>query len=248
MIFKKIKGYFRKKKEFMDGVEIIDLGVWDEFFEHGMINAQRNMDRDLKNMKNKTKKRIPIQPLDIIHDLEIGVTFPKEKVKEAIRELKKRIEFTKEHLGGNVRDDKRAIDMLEARLLHPKYGHLFLWKTTTPEHINKLLKKYELDHKDIRDYMRSIPALAVTCMQRYVKVLEKVSDEKPTFTIIAPPKYFKDPKNYSDPILLARSPFGNFYYILTAWDKEIGMVSELLDGEELVIDKNGNGKIKPKKK
>ena len=101
-----------------------------------------------------------------------------------------------------------------------------------------------MEYKSISSYVRSIPQVAIHSMRVYTNILSKVTKSKPEFTIIAPPKYFKDPKNYTDPILLASSPFGNYYYILTAWDKEISMVSELLDGEELVIDKKGNGKVK----
>ena len=102
------------------------------------------------------------------------------------------------------------------RIKFPKYAKNFNWKTTTEEHITTLIKKYKLSHKPIRDYMRSIPQLAINCMRKYTAVHEKVSKEKPEFSLIAPPNHFKDPKNYSDPILLVKSPFGAFYYILTA--------------------------------
>lgn len=198
--------------------------------------------------KREKKKRIPIQPIDIIHDFEKSVDFPKDKLKEARKDLAGRIKFMKKTLGTNTTDEGRALNMINARLKYPKIAHLFIWKTTTVDHIQKLLDKYELDHKDIRSYVRTIPQLAIKTMEIYTKLLTKVTRSKPEFSLIAPTKYFKDPKNNTDPILLAMSPFGNFYYILTAWDKEISMVSELLDGEELVVDNNGNGKFKKKVK
>ena len=133
-------------------------------------------------------------------------------------------------------DETRALDMLKARKLYPKHSHLFRWKTTTAMHIKTLLDKYDLDHKNLRYYVRKIPELAIQHMELYGEVLRKVSKAKPVFSIIAPTKYFEDPKAKTDPILLAESPFGTFYYILTAWDKEVSMVSELLDGEELKIE------------
>ena len=148
-------------------------------------------------------------------------------------------------------EETRALQMLKSRLKYPKVAHLFIWKTTTPQHIGKLLDKYELQHQEIRSYMKSVPCLAIVAMQAYARVFAKVSKDTPAFSLIAPPQYFKSEKakdKRRDPILLARSPFGHYFYILTAWDKEISLVTELLDGEELVVDKNGNGSIKKSEK
>ena len=247
-MFKRIKGYFRKKQNISE-TNIVSLRLFDSPFPFRGNDLEATF-FSMRNQDREKKKRIPVKPIDIIHDLEESVDFPKERIKEAIKELESRMKFLKKTLKTEITDEKRALDMLKARLKYPKYAHLFKWKTTTINHIQTLLDEYELDHKGIRMYVRSIPHDAVSCMQLYAKVLSKVSKEEPNFSLIAPVKYFKDETKKSkqtDPILLAMSPFGNFYYILTAWDKEIGIVSELLDGEELVIDKNGNGKVEKKK-
>ena len=242
-IFKLVKGLIRRKN--VEVIEITDFGLWDSPFSGNDLMATIN---GFNKKKREEKKRIPIQPIDIIHDFEKGVDFPKEKIKEAIADLEIRINFMKKTLKQDyTSEEERALNMLKARLKYPKYSHLFKWKTTTAMHIKGILDKYDLDHKDIKYYVRKIPQLAIQHMQVYGKLLSKVSKNEPKFSIIAPTEYFKDPKAKTDPILLAESPFGTFYYILTAWDKEISKVSELLDGEELVIDKNGNGKVEKKK-
>ena len=247
-MFKRIKGYFRKKPGVrLAATNVVDLGLLDLFNTPFRGDDWAATVFGALQKKREKKKRITVQPIDIIHDLEYSVDFPKEKLKEAAKDLTKRIKFMKKTLNTSTTDEIRALNMLNARLKYPKVAHLFIWKTTTVNHIQKLLDKYDLNHKDVREYVRSIPQLAIQAMEVYTNILSKVTKSKPEFSLIAPTKYFKDPKNYTDPILLASSPFGNYYYILTAWDKEISMVSELLDGEELVIDKNGNGKVERKK-
>ena len=242
-MFKKIKSWVDKKK----GVEVIhitDFGLFDNPFADDLAGTMHN----IYKKEREKKKRIPIQPIDIIHDLEKGVNFPLTKIKLAIDDLEIRIKFMKKTLKQKyIDEEERALNMLKSRLKYPKYSHLFKWKTTTATHIKGLLDKYDLDHKDIKYYVRKIPQLAIQHMQLYSEVLKKVSKNEPKFSIIAPSKYFEDPKAKTDPILLAESPFGTFYYILAAWDKEISLVSELLDGEELIVDENGNGTVKKKK-
>lgn len=250
-MFKKIKGYFRKKPEIrLAATNVVDLGLLDLFNTPFRGDDWAATVFGALEKKREKKKRIPIQPRDIIHELEDNVDFPKDKLKEAVKDLANRIKFMKKTLGTSVTDEVRALNMLNARLKYPKVAHLFIWKTTTIEHIQKILDKYDLSHKDIRQYVRSIPQLAIQSMEVYTDILSKVTKSKPEFSLIAPTKYFKGEdtkRKKTDPILLTMSPFGNYYYILTAWDKEISNVSELLDGEELVIDENGNGKVKKKR-
>lgn len=239
-MFKKIKSFIEKKRG-IEVVEITDFGLWDSPFSGNDFMATID---GFNKRKREKKKRIPIQPIDIVHEFENNADFPREKIKEAIFDLEKRIKFMKKTLGqDDTSEEDRALNMLKSRQKYPKYSHLFIWKTTTAKHIKILLDKYDLDHRDIKYYVRKIPQLAIKHMETYEKIHSKVSKNKPKFSIIAPTEYFKDPKAKTDPILLAESPFGTFYHILTAWDKEISLVSELLDGEELVIDKNGKGKI-----
>ncbi len=249
MVFKKLKARFKLRKLPKEARRVIvDLqNEFDEMYRTSVLDTHREMLNFQFDKKGKDNRK-EIKPMDIVHTLEADIDFPLENAKEFAKELEARIKFTKKHIAGSSnRDNVRALDMLKARIKYPKYAQKFNWKTTTEEHIEKLIKKYKLAHKGIRDYMRTIPTMAVNCMRKYTEVHDKVSKEKPEFTLIAPTNHFKDPKNYSDPILLVKSPFGSFYYILTAWDEEVSMVSELLDGEELVIEENGNGKIKSKK-
>jgi len=210
MAFKKIKTWIEKKRG-IETIRITDLGLWDgPFSGDDLAGTIFNAQKKTREQKN----RIPVKPIDIIHDLENSVNFPKDKIKEAIKELQSRIKFMNKILKTDVDDEHRALAMLKAREKYPKYAHLFKWKTTTASHIKKLLDKYDLDHKNIKYYVRSIPHKAIVSMQLYAGVFAKVSKETPNFTIIAPTEYFKDPKNKTDPILLAESPFGTFYYIL----------------------------------
>ncbi len=238
-IFKAIKAIIKPDEVFI--IDFTDFGIWGtEIVEDNSL--------PINPKTGKLKKKIPIQPIDIIHEIEASIEFPEIELKSAIKNLKKLIKFMKKTLKQDyTKDEERALAMLEARVKYPKYSKFFAWKTTTKEHIKKLITKYDLEHGDVKNYVRKIPELAITSMEKYNDIYKKITKDPPKFSLIAPPKYFKDKKSRTDPILLARSPFGDYYYILAAWDKEISMVSELLDNEKLVIDKNGKGKIKGEK-
>lgn len=230
-MFKTIKGLFKRTQKY----KVIDLGTFSNYGDWDTVKTAMNIiDKD-----RKKKARLPKNPIDIVHDLEVGIKVPTDKIRESIKELKRRIKFIKNTLKkNNANDEERALDMLKARLRYPKHAHMFRWKTTTDRHIRKMLDKYKLEHRGITYYMRNIPPQAITSMDLYAEILKNITKEPPEFSLIAPEEYFKNPRN--DPILLAKSPFGAFYYILGAWDKEISIVTELLDDEELVIDKGDN--------
>ena len=51
--------------------------------------------------------------------------------------------------------------------------------------------------------------------------------KKPVFYVIAEPDKFRKAYEKRDPILLVQSPFGFYWQILGAWDKEMILLSEL---------------------
>lgn len=183
---------------------------------------------------NVTKdERLEKEPIEILHELECNIR------KLSTSELNKKIELIKERIdlledmNYNTDSTKRVLDMLRAYKKYPSYAKLFCWKTTTDLKIQELLKRYKLKHDTIERYVDALPERAITEILQFKEALKKVSRKNPEFSLIAPESYFK--KKSKDPILLAQSPFGNYYYILCAWDNEISIVDELLENEEIVF-------------
>jgi hypothetical protein len=175
--------------------------------------------------------REEVMPIGIIHLLESKQEINAFNLAQKIHEVKDRIKFFEKTLKVSApRELQQALDMLNARKKYKKNFKNFVWKTTSKEKINEMLEKYKLKHDTLDNFIYNLPDLAIKECSDFCKALESVTDKPAEFSLIAPPKFFKDPR--MDPILLGKSPFGDFYYILCAWDKEVDIVHELLYGEK----------------
>ena len=76
-------------------------------------------------------------------------------------------------------------------------------------------------------FIPEFPAEAVQAMKIYTEKIEELCGKKPVFFVIATEDSFKKTYGKRDPILLASSPFGFYYYILGAWDEEMILLTEL---------------------
>lgn len=101
------------------------------------------------------------------------------------------------------------------------------FKNTTDESIDALLKKYKLEINTSDIFVPSFPKEAIQVMEEYTEQTKKVSGEEPVFYVIAEEKDFTKKREKLDPILLVQSPFGFYWQILGAWDKEMLLLSEL---------------------
>ena len=181
-------------------------------------------------------ERIDIDPVHVVAELETNVDIPLEEMDDKLDKLRARALFYSTTLHQPVPADiGHAITLLEARKQLPKLRACIPWRTTTKEKIDALCKKYRLEHHDIDRYMPELPEFVVDEVERFKAVFEKAvkkvrhTDPALELSLIAKPELFsKVPKG--DPILLARSPFGSFYYVLCAWDEEVNFVGDLLGG------------------
>lgn len=98
---------------------------------------------------------------------------------------------------------------------------------TTDDKIEQLLAKYKLVMKKSDLFVPTFPKEAIDIMKKYTDVTKLLTGETPVYYVIAEVKDFKKKQKKLDPILLAQSPFGFFWNILGAWDKEILILSEL---------------------
>ena len=99
---------------------------------------------------------------------------------------------------------------------------------TTNTKISELLKAHSyLKIGQVAQFLADMPKEAVEVMKSYNKATDTLCKKQAVFYIIADKKDFQKSDKRRDPILLAQSPFGHFWQILGAWDKEMLLLEEL---------------------
>ena len=180
------------------------------------------------------------RPVDILKEFEVDVEVNMDDLQRKLDELLKHSDFHHKTLKRrNIPAEvEHAINYLKARKTYPKLANQIPWRTTTQRRINKMMADKKLEHKPIAEFMPEFPDAAISEIKKFEVIWRKATkgvigydDNVPELdlSIIAPPEMFR--KESKDPILLAKSPYGEFFYILCAWDEEVDFVGELL-GEE----------------
>ena len=176
-----------------------------------------------------TDKRIEATPKSVKHELEnvptpfdVNLTDLDNKI-STLQDKTKLLnqKFAKKQIEG-------LIKRLENRKKY-KYEAQFYssFPDTTDDKIEELLAKYKLVMKKSDLFVPTFPKEAIDIMKKYTEVTKLLTGETPVYYVIAEIKDFKKKQKKLDPILLAQSPFGFFWNILGAWDKEIILLSEL---------------------
>jgi len=171
-------------------------------------------------------KRIEKKPVEVVN--EVLGEMPKMNMTDLKGQLKvveKRVR-TLEKLKANITQEKEVVGYLKARIKFLKYGHKFTWVTTNDTLIEKLCNTYKLRRVCFASYARNIPAEAVDEIEKYIDAMTLIDKEKePVFELIIDDGGKETRK---DPILFVKSPFGRWYYILGAWDKEVEVIDEII--------------------
>lgn len=176
--------------------------------------------------QKKEDKRKEVKPKDVVKEIygkdpDLDFTNLDEKIKA----IKKRRDFIVDDLGLVAEEENQALVWLMARKKGAKLSKEFVWPVTTQETVNQLLTKYKLTQATINQYHLALPEEAVDEMEKFTKLWKKVTKAKPEFVIIA--DIIKEKTKRRDPILLVTSPFGAYFFVLGAWDKEVEIMHEL---------------------
>lgn len=171
--------------------------------------------------------KVVIKPIDVLNELEtIPTPFTLALIDEKLEILKDKSKLITQNYA------KREVDGLIERLTNRKKYSQFKsffdkYPNTTDEKIDKLLDKYDLVMKSSDIFIPEFPDEAIVTMKNYTNKMVKLCKKKPVFYVIAEPDKFKKAYEKRDPILLVQSPFGFYWQILGAWDKEMLILSEL---------------------
>jgi len=177
--------------------------------------------------EDEKPKKIAIKPIDVLDQLETiptpwNLTNLDEKIE--ILEYKRDLIVQKY----SRREVVGMIERLQNRKHWDKFSKYFNgFQNTTDEKIDDLLEKYDLVMKTSDLFVPEFPDDAINIMKSYTTQMKKLCDKKPVFYVIAEPDKFRKAYEKRDPILLVQSPFGFYWQILGAWDKEMMLLSEL---------------------
>lgn len=177
---------------------------------------------------------VPVKPRDVINELGRKPSLWSMEgldVKLSILRTKAKLitqRFAKQEVEGLIicLENRRKYD--KKCSLGMTFREYFSHHDTTDEvKIDALLKKHNLVMKPADIFVPEFPADAVKIMDECTKLTEELCHKKPRFFVIANEDQFRDANGKRDPILLVQSPFGFYYHILGAWDKEMLYLPEL---------------------
>ena len=193
--------------------------------DYSMVNAIAQAAQNGQALKDI---RIEKKPVEVV--AEILAKKPEIQLNDIdgqIKVVEARLKVL-EQFKGQTSDEIWSLRYLKARKYYKKYEALFNWEITTEDLIKSLTTKYKLSRVSFHGYSKSVPNEATMELERFGKAWEKVVDEDdytPTLDLIID---YQGPEYKKDPILLASSPFGKWWYVLGAWDREVEIVDDII--------------------
>jgi hypothetical protein len=180
------------------------------------------------------KKRIEKKPVEVWKELfDETPKIDTVGLDEKIKMVKKRFEYLK-FLGGQTTDEDIALKYLNARKKFLKHRKSFVWPVTNQSKIDNLCVKYTLADTDFYSYSKCVPMEAIDELEKYIKAWNKVAGRNtvPVARLIVDDsdgsRVSEMGERKKDPILYVESPFGKWFYILGAWDKEVQYVDDIV--------------------
>lgn len=192
----------------------------------------------ISSPKEKDGTMVPVKPIDVIEELgrtptnwSLNEIDEKIRILEAKRSLinQRQSEVEVDAMLFCMENRKKCLDEYEVSEEKSMTYKAFFeqWDTTNEQKVRDLTDMHKLSFESADIFIPDFPDEAVEMMTSYTKAVESLCDKKPRFFVIAEAKDFSKKYERRDPILLAQSPFGFYYHILGAWDKEMVHLSEL---------------------
>jgi hypothetical protein len=217
-----------RSKNFVHG------NTWTMSTSTNMISVESWGDNAPPSETPHVDKRIDSNPIDVVNELvqhQVPLLDLKN-IDEKIKSINNRIKLLKKQ-NLNTADEDLALKYITARKIFRKNPKVLdSWPIVTEANIDDLLKKYKLRRVRLGNgmYESLCPNDALKAMEDYTKVWNDLwpSIEKPEIILIISESVYKEIQRKKDPILLAKSPLGNWWHLLGAWNKEVEYVSDIL--------------------
>ena len=219
-----------------DGGYLIDFRA-ERFHGAGLVTTTNLFSAQVaESYQTEKTVKVSVKPIDVLKDLEKRPSnWSLEGLSDKILMMEEKIElitqkYSKEESEGLLLclKNRRKFDRKCKAAGGRTYREYFSQFDETDEiKIDVLLKKYSLVMKPADIFIPEFPADATKTMSVVTKITMELCKKKPRLFVIANKDQFRDADGKRDPILLAQSPFGFYYYILGAWDKEMLYLPEL---------------------
>jgi hypothetical protein len=173
-----------------------------------------------------------IYDLQMLNDKSFRLNTAAEYVERQLNDFKTKLGLIKSEeydMRHGVTEITSIVMRLENRKKYATVKNIFEeYPYTTTTKINEVIKNHDyLKLGQVAQFIADMPNEAVKAMKSYDEGVKTLCEKKAVFYIIADKKDFKKTDTRRDPILLAQSPFGHFWQIIGAWDKEMLFLEEL---------------------
>lgn len=214
--------------------EYLQPTIW-AMNEDQVMEAAKKLKKVKKNKKHEETISITakgVYEMKLLNEESFKINVDKDYIEKQLESFKERLSLIKLEeydMTNGLLEVQSILVRLENR---KKYGefHKFYddFPYTTTTRIQNILKGNSyLQMGQSAQFVPDLPHEAIGIMNSYTKTTKQLCDKKPVFYIIADKKDFQKTNKRRDPILLAQSPFGHFWQVLGAWDKEVLLLEEL---------------------
>jgi len=205
------------------------------------INMGENSPRDKKKEEKSLITPKALFQMKALHQQNFQINVDPSYIDEEVALIEDKLKL----FGKKISNDKAPIEVggrrysrlqlesMKERLLNRKkiasvQDILEKYPHTTTERIITVTKQHKnVVFEQATIYLPDFPRQAVSAMKEYNAMCEKLCGKTSVFYVLVEKKIEQQAKRSRDPILFAQSPFGFFWNIQGAWDKEIRFLTEL---------------------
>ena len=173
-----------------------------------------------------------VYELKLLNQKGFKIKTDEEYVDEQIKQFTEKLDIvtlSEKDISRGVKEISSILIRLKNRKKYGKFEHFYSeYAYTVTTKIKDVIDKHSyLRFGRVEQFVADLPKEAIDEMKKYTDNTKELCDKKPIFYIIADKKDFGKTEGRKDPILLAQSPFGHFWQIIGAWDKEMLFLEEL---------------------
>lgn len=192
-----------------------------------------------KAEKSKKEPKAPekltpkgVYDLKLLNDPAFKINTDPAYIEKQISEFKDKLNMLSAEefdMRNGIKEIESIKIRMENRKKYPQFHDFYdQFAYTTSSKIDEVLKKNDyLQLGQVAQFLADMPADAVQTMKDYSAKTKELCGKDAVYYIVADKKDFQKSNSRRDPILLAQSPFGHFWQILGAWDKEMIFLEQL---------------------
>lgn len=208
-----------------------ESGILWAYGMQGLKEKKRNEKKEIAARKKGPNPK-KVFDLRMLNDKSFAFDTSEKYVDEQLQHFKDKLEVLKVEefdMANGTTEIASIVLRMENRKKYSAHEKFFSqYPYTTQTKVSEVLKKHSyLKQGKVAQFLADMPKDATDVMKKYDAECVKLCGKKAVFYIIADKKDFQKTEQRRDPILLAQSPFGHFWQILGAWDKEMLLLEEL---------------------